>query len=98
MVHSLDEMQSQPCADKTILLVSEILGDEDVPAGCTGVVLLPGNTAPDILSHIAVRARNDLILLAACYNEGIADAIKSASRVVLQPTDDGQDVLVERFA
>lgn len=44
-------MYEQP----TVLLAKRVTGEEEVPVG---VVALLSNDAPDVLSHLSVRARN----------------------------------------
>lgn len=52
-------------ADPVILAAHELSGEDDVPSNVTAVLT---QRPVDLLSHLAVRARNTRTLLAACYN------------------------------
>jgi len=47
----------------TVLLSSRVSGEEDIPAGVVAVIT---QDSPDVLSHIAVRARNTHVMFASC--------------------------------
>ncbi|KFM28490.1 Alpha-glucan water dikinase, chloroplastic [Auxenochlorella protothecoides] len=64
-VPSLREVQDRAFPRPTVLLAWEVTGEEEVPAG---VVALLSPDAPDVLSHLAVRARNLAVLFAACHD------------------------------
>lgn len=53
--------------DGTTVLVAKRVTGEEVPEGAV-VVLTPD--APDVLSHVSVRARNMKVLFAICHEEG----------------------------
>jgi alpha-glucan,water dikinase len=48
----------------TILVLQRLAGEEEVPPGVVGVVVL--GDCPDVLSHAAVRARNCRVPVVAC--------------------------------
>lgn len=50
-------------------------GEEEVPEGVVGL-LTPD--APDVLSHVSVRARNMHVLFATCHDEEPLNLIKQA--------------------
>ena len=52
--------------DPTVLLAKRVTGEEEVPEGAVAV-LTPD--APDVLSHVSVRARNMKVLFAICHEE-----------------------------
>jgi hypothetical protein len=52
--------------EPTVLLAKRVTGEEEVPEGCVAV-LTPD--APDVLSHVSVRARNMRVLFAICHEE-----------------------------
>jgi alpha-glucan,water dikinase len=54
-----------------VLLVAA--GEEEIPEGVVGV-LTPD--APDVLSHVSVRARNMHVLFATCHDEQPLQEIK----------------------
>jgi alpha-glucan,water dikinase len=64
---SLASVQGRIYALPTILIVDEIRGEEDIPQGVTAIL---GRSTVDLVSHLAVRARNAGVLLATCWDEG----------------------------
>jgi len=57
-----------PGQEPMVALVETMTGWEDIPAGITAI-LLPAGQAVDTLSHVAIRARNQQVLLASCDEE-----------------------------
>jgi len=55
---------SQVYDEPTVLLAKRVTGEEEVPEGCVAVVT---PDAPDVLSHVSVRARNMRVLFAVCH-------------------------------
>ncbi len=55
---------SQIYIEPTVLLAKRVSGEEEVPEGAVAV-LTPD--APDVLSHVSVRARNMKVLFAVCH-------------------------------
>ena len=53
--------------EPTVLLAKRVTGEEEVPEGAVAV-LTPD--APDVLSHVSVRARNMRVLFAICHDDG----------------------------
>lgn len=49
-----------------MLLAKRVTGEEEVPEGCVAVV---SPDAPDVLSHVSVRARNMRVLFAICHEQ-----------------------------
>jgi alpha-glucan,water dikinase len=68
-----------------VAVVETMTGWEDIPGGITAL-LLPAGQAVDTLSHVAIRARNQHVLLASCDEESILEGLRSAA---------GSSVLVE---
>ena len=63
--------------DKPVIIVTErVSGDEEIPEGVTAIIT-PAEI--DILSHLAVRARNADILFATCYDIDIIGKLTSLS-------------------
>ena len=61
--------------DPCVLVCDRVTGEEEVPENCLAVLT---RDSPDMLSHIAVRARNEKVLLATCHDEREFEDIKSA--------------------
>jgi len=60
-----------------VLLVHKLGGMEDIPPG---VVAILSPSGVDVLSHIAIRARNQKVLLASCHDGGIFSALVDANK------------------
>jgi len=73
MLHMQDKIFETP----TILLSGAVSGEEEVPVGVQAVLVRDAASAPDILSHCAVRARNSGVLLATCFNPDITKQIET---------------------
>ena len=61
----LHVVQDYVYSEPTILVVDRVSGEEEIPQGCVAV-LTPD--APDVLSHVSVRARNMQCLFATCFD------------------------------
>eukprot|EP00879_Flechtneria_rotunda_P009691 GHRR01010140.1.p1 GENE.GHRR01010140.1~~GHRR01010140.1.p1 ORF type:complete len:1019 (+),score=414.74 GHRR01010140.1:666-3722(+) len=79
----------------TILLLERLDGDEEIPAGVVGVIVL--GDCPDVLSHAAVRARNCRTPVVACPSaeEAAASPIKVLAGQQVRLSISGDDVKVE---
>ena len=64
-------LQSYPVP--TILLADQVTGEEEIPEGVVAV-LTPD--APDVLSHVSVRARNMHVLFATCHDKEPMEQIR----------------------
>jgi alpha-glucan,water dikinase len=76
VVTTLKSIQGKGFARPTIIVADEVAGDEEIPEGVTAVIT-PDVT--DIVSHVAIRARNAHVLFATCYDPGILGQLKSLS-------------------
>jgi alpha-glucan,water dikinase len=56
--------------ERSVLVVDKLSGTDDIPAGASAV-LAAGSV--DVLSHVAIRARNQGVLLASCDADLLAD-------------------------
>jgi alpha-glucan,water dikinase len=65
-VKRLHDVQAERFTEPTVLVVDEISGDEEIPEGATAVLT---SDAPDLVSHVAVRARNVGVLFATCFDD-----------------------------
>jgi alpha-glucan,water dikinase len=64
-VPRLLDVQTERFAESTVLLADRVSGEEEIPEGVTAVLTLD---APDLVSHVAVRARNAGVLFATCFD------------------------------
>ena len=54
----LHKVQLEKFNEKTILIVENVGGNEEIPLNCAGVIIVNSNNYPDMLAHVSVRARN----------------------------------------
>lgn len=73
-VKELTHLQEKVYEVPTILISDRVNGEEEIPNGVQGVLVRSASHAPDILSHISVRARNAHCLLAVCFNTDVINA------------------------
>jgi alpha-glucan, water dikinase len=74
VVHSLRSIQRSHFETPTVLIADEVMGDEDIPQNITAVIA-PDVT--DIVSHVAVRARNANLLFASCHDPALFEGLKA---------------------
>jgi alpha-glucan,water dikinase len=74
VVDSLDALQGRRFDPPVIIVSDRIRGDEDIPEG-TLAVLTAGSV--DVVSHVAIRARNQGVLLATCYDVETFEKLRS---------------------
>ncbi|GAB4820070.1 hypothetical protein N2152v2_007116 [Parachlorella kessleri] len=73
VVPNLHGIQDKVYEEPTVLLAKRVTGEEEVPVGAVG--LLSGD-APDVLSHLSVRARNMKVLFAACHDAAALEEVE----------------------
>eukprot|EP00826_Nyctotherus_ovalis_P048545 TRINITY_DN5730_c0_g2_i10.p1 TRINITY_DN5730_c0_g2~~TRINITY_DN5730_c0_g2_i10.p1 ORF type:complete len:631 (+),score=177.94 TRINITY_DN5730_c0_g2_i10:1016-2908(+) len=61
-VKDLHSIEQENFKESTIVLTEIVSGDEEVPQGVTGLILLNDSDYPDVLAHVSVRARNGRVL------------------------------------
>lgn len=66
IVDSLHKVQDKTYDRPTILLCKRVTGEEEIPEGAVAVLT---SDAPDVLSHVSVRARNMKALFATCFED-----------------------------
>ncbi len=66
VVASLRSVQGKAFRGPTVLISDEVAGDEEIPEGVTSVIT---SDSPDLVSHVAVRARNAQVLFATCFDD-----------------------------
>jgi alpha-glucan,water dikinase len=65
LVKRLLDVQAERFNAPTVLIADEVSGEEEIPEGTTAVLT---SDAPDLVSHVAVRARNAGVLFATCFD------------------------------
>jgi alpha-glucan,water dikinase len=74
VMESLDGVQGRRFDPPVIIVTETIRGDEDLPEGALAILTLG---SVDAVSHVAIRARNQRILLATCYDAETFEKLRS---------------------
>lgn len=74
VMDNLRSIQGRRSDYPSVIVADKVTGDEEIPEDVQAVIT-PDDT--DIVSHVAVRARNAHLLFATCYNDGIIKQLKS---------------------
>ncbi len=74
VVTTLKSVQGKGFARPTIIVTDKVAGDEEIPGSVTAIIT-PDTT--DIVSHVAIRARNAHVLFATCYDPDMIGQLKS---------------------
>jgi alpha-glucan,water dikinase len=93
VVADLRSVQGKTYERSTVIVTDNIAGDEDIPPNITAIIT-PDTI--DIVSHVAIRARNAQVLIATCYDLKTVDRLKSlrGQTIKLHPNPAG-DVVIE---
>ncbi|MFA5353345.1 MAG: PEP/pyruvate-binding domain-containing protein, partial [Thermodesulfovibrionales bacterium] len=93
VVESLLSLQGQRFDTPTVIIAQKVRGDEEPPEGATAIIT---PDATDIVSHVAIRARNSHLLFATCFDDAHLEKLASLKgrSVNLMVTTAG-DVLYE---
>lgn len=89
VVSSLASVQGQTFSRPTILLSDKIDGSEDIPENIRCII---ATSDVDILSHLAIRARNQQVILACCSDLEAFSRLKEfeGTRASAEPLSDGE--------
>jgi alpha-glucan,water dikinase len=74
VVESLGSVQGRHYDRPSIIVAETVRGDEEPPEGATAIIT---PDAVDLVSHVAVRARNAHLLFASCYDEDCLTRLKA---------------------
>jgi alpha-glucan,water dikinase len=89
VVENLKSIQGRHFEQPTVMISQRVEGDEEIPPGVIAV-LTPQTV--DIVSHVAIRARNNRVLLATSYEPERLRHLQSLAghglRLVLTPTNE----------
>ncbi len=93
VVDKLLTVQGDTYTEPTVIVTDTVSGDEEIPGGVTSVIT---TDTPDLVSHVAVRARNAHVLFATCYETEAYEQLKArqGQQLVLQVNSAG-DVVFE---
>jgi alpha-glucan,water dikinase len=73
VVDRLVAVQAERFAEPTVLIADTVSGNEEIPEGVTAVLTA---ATTDLVSHVAVRARNAHVLFATCYDSEVYERLK----------------------
>lgn len=88
VVETLKSVQGKSFTRPVLLVADKITGDEEIPVGVAAIVT---SSAIDSLSHLAIRARNDGVLFAICYDPESIEQLKSLGGRLLRLTVKGTE-------
>jgi alpha-glucan,water dikinase len=74
VVSTLRAVQEERFDSPTLIVADKVSGDEEIPRGVTAVIT-PDTV--DVVSHLAIRARNAGLLFATCYDQDEVIRLKS---------------------
>mmetsp|Transcript_13764 Transcript_13764/g.50112 ORF Transcript_13764/g.50112 Transcript_13764/m.50112 type:complete len:1383 (-) Transcript_13764:628-4776(-) len=88
-VDRLIEIQDDVFLTPTVVVANRVSGEEEIPEGAVAVVT---TDMPDVLSHVSVRARNEGVCFATCFDTGIFSDLQSKDGhgVTLTPQGPGE--------
>jgi alpha-glucan,water dikinase len=75
-VESLKSIQTKNYSNPVVIVAGTVAGDEEIPKGVSAIIT---PAVVDILSHLAVRARNAGLLFATCHDPEPLQRLKSLS-------------------
>ncbi len=71
---SLMSVQGQQFPEATLLLAARVGGQEEIPEGVRAIIT---TDTPDLVSHVAVRAREARVLFATCFDDNVYCALEA---------------------
>ncbi len=96
VIAALRSIQGRKLETPVVVVADQVMGDEEIPEGVAAVIA-PDVT--DLVSHVAIRARNANLLFASCHDPEVLQRLKSLQghfvRVEVSPAG---DVIVEEAA
>jgi alpha-glucan,water dikinase len=96
LVESLRSIQGRKFERPTVIVAERVYGDEEPPEGVRAVIT---PSSVDLVSHVAVRARNAGLLFATCYDRGCFERLQAMKgRVVELKVSAAGDVLCAEVA
>ncbi|XP_058221944.1 alpha-glucan water dikinase 2 isoform X3 [Rhododendron vialii] len=72
-VNELISVQTKVYRKPTVIIANKVSGEEEIPNGA--VAVLTADT-PDVLSHVSIRARNNKVLFASCFDQNVFRDLK----------------------
>lgn len=81
VVESFRSVQGKSFDRPTIIVADKVHGDEEPPEGVRAVIT---PSSVDLVSHVAVRARNNHLLFATCYDPLTFDELRKSKGKVIE--------------
>jgi alpha-glucan,water dikinase len=93
VVDTLMSVQGNRYSEPTVMVTNKVAGEEEIPDGVTAIITADST---DIVSHVAIRARNAHVVLATCHNqETMAELSSLKGRWITLSTDGASEVDVK---
>ncbi len=73
VVKALRSVQGKDFSHPTVILADNVSGEEEIPRKVTAVLTADST---DIVSHVAIRARNNRVVFATCYEPKVLAALR----------------------
>lgn len=90
VVGSLMSVQGKVYSEHTVLIADKVTGEEEIPEGVVAVLT---SDTPDLVAHVAVRARNERVLFATCFDEETFTDLKArAGQILIFSVAGGADI------
>lgn len=90
VVGSLMSVQGDVYNEHTVLIADRVTGEEEIPEGVVAVLT---SDTPDLVAHVAVRARNERVLFATCFDEETFTDLKArAGQILIFSVAGGADI------
>ncbi len=90
VVTSLMSVQGNVFGEHTVLIADRVTGEEEIPEGVVAVLT---SDTPDLVAHVAVRARNERVLFATCFDEDTFTDLKTrAGQILIFSIAGGADI------
>ncbi len=102
VVETLKSVQGKEYSSPVVIIADSVSGNEEIPRDVVAVLT---SATVDVLSHIAVRARNAGVLFATCYDDNLIAGMKAlagaflkvsvnaAAEVVYEVTAEGKTII-----
>ncbi|MBI5388215.1 MAG: hypothetical protein HZA90_26420 [Verrucomicrobia bacterium] len=81
VVESFRSVQGQRFDRPTVIVAEKVFGDEEPPEGVRAVIT---PSSVDLVSHVAVRARNASLLFATCYDRAVFEKLQGLKGRVVE--------------
>ncbi|KAK3278362.1 alpha-glucan water dikinase [Cymbomonas tetramitiformis] len=95
VVDELATVQNDRYPRPTVLIAGRVVGEEEIPEGVVALITMD---MPDVLSHVSVRARNEQVCFATCFDQSLMEQLRAMQGQCVEVSPNGQDVRVTEAA